>query len=390
MTVSLPTNEEKQAVWDAYNKRRPMRVPVRWNVNPRIILLDPALNPEGYSFEAYCNDPQILMTVQSRFQEYVAMELGKTCDTVCELPEQWTFHVDLQNIASVACLGGTVEYRDGQVPAVEPFLAIDDIDSFVSQDPGCQFASAFMQDRLRFHKELTAAARDFSYLGRGGAVAPVSLCLGEGHLTTALSLFGPDFLTTLAGEPEEADRVFGFLNASGLALEKALVEYFGGPYEKQRHVGFADDSVQLISTDMYEEWVLPWHERMYAARTLPAEKGGARSIHLCGDATRHFPLIKERLGVSAFDTGFPVDFGWLRRSLGPEAEISGGPPVPVLQNGTPDEVAATTREILESGIMEGGLFILQEGNNLPPCCPMENLAALYETCLEYGVYSGAS
>jgi hypothetical protein len=36
--------------------------------------------------------------------------------------------------------------------------------------------------------------------------------------------------------------------------------------------------------------------------------------------------------------------------------------------------------------MDGGRFILQEANNLPPCVPLANLAAVYETCLEYGQY----
>ena len=38
-------------------------------------------------------------------------------------------------------------------------------------------------------------------------------------------------------------------------------------------------------------------------------------------------------------------------------------------------------------IMEGGRFILQEANNLPPRCPLSNLAAVYETCLEDGRYA---
>ena len=36
---------------------------------------------------------------------------------------------------------------------------------------------------------------------------------------------------------------------------------------------------------------------------------------------------------------------------------------------------------LASGIMEGGRFIPQEANNLPPRTPQANMAALYETCV---------
>jgi uroporphyrinogen-III decarboxylase len=36
--------------------------------------------------------------------------------------------------------------------------------------------------------------------------------------------------------------------------------------------------------------------------------------------------------------------------------------------------------------MEGGRFVLREGNNLAPGIPLENLWAMYDTVKEYGVY----
>ena len=62
------------------------------------------------------------------------------------------------------------------------------------------------------------------------------------------------------------------------------------------------------------------------------------------------------------------------------------PRVTLLRYVTPEACAIRTKEILQSGIMDGGRFIHQEANNVPPCCPLENLDAVYETCLEYGVY----
>jgi uroporphyrinogen-III decarboxylase len=60
--------------------------------------------------------------------------------------------------------------------------------------------------------------------------------------------------------------------------------------------------------------------------------------------------------------------------------------VGLLLNGTPQQVRERTKAILQSGVMEGGKFVLREANNLPPCCPGENLRALYECCLEHGRY----
>ena len=58
----------------------------------------------------------------------------------------------------------------------------------------------------------------------------------------------------------------------------------------------------------------------------------------------------------------------------------------LLLGGTAEDVFERTRQILTSGVMAGGRFVLREGNNLPPGCPEENLAAMYRCCLEHGNY----
>jgi uroporphyrinogen-III decarboxylase len=57
-----------------------------------------------------------------------------------------------------------------------------------------------------------------------------------------------------------------------------------------------------------------------------------------------------------------------------------------LTNGTPEQVYQRSREILTSGIMEGGRFIFREGNNLPPNVPWCNLAAMYKAVQDIGRY----
>ena len=47
----MPTNDEKQEVWQAYHERRPTRVPVTLGANPRTVLFNKDWNPKGISFE---------------------------------------------------------------------------------------------------------------------------------------------------------------------------------------------------------------------------------------------------------------------------------------------------------------------------------------------------
>lgn len=238
--MTIPTNQEKQAVWDAFKRGTPIRTPLRWNVNVRTSLLDPELNREGWTFEDYLHDPQVTLGSQARFQAYAARFYSQSSDRPDTLPERWSCSADVQNCYDPAFYGGKVHAPAGQVPAVEPFLTLDDVDEFLATD-------------------------------------------------------------------------------------------------------------------------------------------------FCGDATRHFKTIRDAVGVGSFDTGFPVDHGWLRRELGPEVMINGGAHVGLLRSGTPEACYRGTERILKSGIRDGGKFILQEGNNLPPQCPVENLQAVYQACLDIGI-----
>jgi len=133
---------------------------------------------------------------------------------------------------------------------------------------------------------------------------------------------------------------------------------------------------------MFRELILPYHRRFFNA--LYGE--GPHSMHLCGDATRHFRTIRDELNVWSFDTGFPVDFTWLRKELGPDVEILGGPSVPFLETATPNQVTERVKEILGSGITEGGRFMLREGNNLPPGVSLDNINAMWYAVHEYSRY----
>jgi len=138
----------------------------------------------------------------------------------------------------------------------------------------------------------------------------------------------------------------------------------------------------MLSPAHYREFVLPYHKRL-VDRFGPE---GPNSIHLCGDATRHFKVIRDELKAMSFDTGFPVNHEWLREELGPEVTIYGGPHVELLLRGPVAAIVAETRRILESGVTEGGKFVLREGNNLAPHTPPEHVRAMYEACREFGRY----
>lgn len=193
-----------------------------------------------------------------------------------------------------------------------------------------------------------------------------------------------EFCTDIYEDPDYAAQLLSFVTDAMIAKIKAWRRYLGLS-ERADAFFFADDSIALLSSAMYEELVLPMHQKL--VRALTAE-GAKISIHLCGDATRHFKTLMDGLGVTSFDTGFPVAHGELVSQLGPGIVIQGGPHVELLRTGAAEAVTAETKRILLEVRDKTRRFILRDANNVAPGTPLENLRAMYSACREWGRLDG--
>ena len=375
------TNEEKREIWQAYHGGSPVRVPVTLGANPRAVLFNEDWNPGGISFEEYFSEASALIETQLQFMEYRTQVLNQYCDSPVGRPEGLMFYVDNQNSYDSLYFGAPVEFRDGQVADTTPILSGSHKNRIFDMDVERPLDNPFIKQCLRRYGEIKAKAESTSYHGMAFRVQPPMMGF-DGHLTIATCLRGEELYTDIYMDPDYVRRLMDFIHHAVIVRNRALAELFGQNIFSGTRGSLADDSIQIISTETYEELVLPFHRAWYEMWSVE----GPHSMHLCGDATRHFPTIHEKLHVNHFDTGYPVDHGWLRRTLGKDVEILGGPESFLLLEGTGKQVYNRTREILESGIMEGGRFILRDANNLPPNCPEENLAAMYNCCLEHGNY----
>ncbi len=377
----MPTNEEKQQVWQAYRDRKPTRVPVSLGANPRTVLFNKEWNPKGISFAEYFSDASALIEIQLQFMEYRTQVLNQYCDSPVGRPEELTFYVDNQNSYDSLYFGNPVEFRDGQVADTTPVLSGDNKYLIFEMDIEHPLDNPFIKECTRRYEDIKEAAESLSYHGMTFKVQPPIMGF-DGHLTIATCLRGVELYTDIYEDPDYVRRLLDFLHRAVIIRNRAVAESFGRKAFSGSSGGYADDSIQLISPQMYEELVLPFHRAWYS---LWSEEG-PHSMHLCGDATRHFLTIHEELHVNSFDTGYPVDHGQLRKTLGNDVQINGGPEAYLLLDGTAEQVYERAREILQSGVMEGGRFVLRDANNLPPNTPEENLAAMYNCCLEHGIY----
>jgi hypothetical protein len=375
-------NQHQAAVWRGFHAGRPTRVPMTISCNPRMILLDPVLNAKGYTFQQVFTDPAVMFEVHLDFAHWFRHAVP--ADIERGLPDKWTISPSFQNTFDAGWFGAPFYFAHGEVPDTRPILDDDNKRMLFDQGPPGPFDN-LMQRALHFLDYFRERAPRVTFHGR-----PVEAdiynqpCGTDGPFTLACSLRGAtNFCLDLRADPDYAHQLLAFLTDALIARQRAWRERCRLPARADA-VFLADDSIALLSPDSYREFVLPHHHRLVSHNRLP---GAPLEVHLCGDATHHFVTIRDQLGATAFDTGFPVDHAKLRRDLGPDIIIYGGPHVDLLLHGTPQQVAAETRRILRSGVMEGGKFVLKEANNLAPRTPLPNLQAMYDTCQREGRYT---
>jgi len=378
-------NEEARAVWEAYRGGHPVRVPVTLWADPRFFILDEKYNPgERMSFRAYSEDAVLMMDFQLRMAEWERLRVAPCCDHEAGLPDKFVVSVDLQLYYDAGYFGAPVEYRPGQVPDTQPILAGDRrnllFDRGLPADPLTGWGEVFPR-ALRLHEAMVERVRrGLTYRLRPVEVGPWNLGT-LGPLTLATALRGPELYADFYADPGYVRQLLDFLAEALITRIRTHRRFFGLP-EVSDTWAYADDAVQNLSTEMVRELVLPAHRKLKKGLTTAQRI----SVHLCGDSARDFRLLRDEMGVFSFDTGFPIDFACVRRELGPEVEIVGGPRVMLLHSGSPDEVSAECRRILQSGIMEGR-FILREANDLVQGTPLVNLDAMYQAARAFGRYS---
>ncbi len=377
-------NEEVREVWDAYRNRRPVRVPLIIGTNTRYFLLGENAPFADVDFQTYTENPDVMFETQVRCQDWLRHHILQ--DAPMGLPseeEGWTVNVDFQNFYEAGWFGCEIAYFDEQVPDTHPRWQRDENKKEIFEH-GLPDPFAGLMGRVRnYYEYFSEKAKTYVWRGRKVAkVIPRGLGT-DGPLTVAANIRGAtEFFTDLIEDPDYAHRLLEFITEATVERIKAWRRLLGQP-EKQENFWFADDSIQLISSEMYRQFVLPCHQRLRSELASSAVGGG---IHLCGDSSRHFALIRDELGITSFDTGFPIDHASVRKCLGSEIEVLGGPHVEMIRSATPQQVFEGACKILNSGIMEGGRFVLREGNNLAPGTPLENIEAMYRAARECGRY----
>lgn len=188
---------------------------------------------------------------------------------------------------------------------------------------------------------------------------------------------------TLAGQIMELDNLLktsykrpGVVNALLSTLADFLVMLIGlykkagADYITVREMGATSD---VLSPRMFKTLIQPHLRRVFAAIEPP------RVLHICGDTNMIIELMAD-CGAEAISVDQKNDVARTVNTVGDRVLVFGNlDPYNVLVNGTPDEVRANVRRILEAGV-----DALWPGCDIWPSVPVENMRALMATAKTWG------
>lgn len=375
-------NREVEEVWASYHAGHPVRMPMIIGVNPRHILMDATLNTKKTTFAEYSTNPAVMLETQLQFRDYAAHHIW--CDSVMGLPEVgWPVYVDFQNVYEAGWYGAEIVYSGNNSPFSKTLLT-DDCKNLLFEKGIPDPISGSLIRGLEFYNYfLEQKQKGYTYKDRPIDKVTPGWMGTDGPMTVACDLRGTEnFAIDLYEDPEYAMKLLDYITESTIVRIKVWRKFMGQP-ENPPQFGFADDSIVLLSVEDYKRFIMPFHKRLIQALSTDTE---SHSIHLCGDASRFFPTLRDELNIMEFDTGFPIDHAKLTHQMGPKVQINGGPKVDLLLQGTPEQVEAETKRIIEAVRPNTRRFIMREANNLSPGTPEANLKVMYETVRKYGIY----
>lgn len=369
-------NEEAARVQAAYAAGRPLRPPVSWSMNSRMLLLDPGLNRAGWTPQRFFEDPAVMWDVELAFQRWLRFEIPQ--DAGMGPPERWSVAPQWFNVYDAGWFGCEVVYPHGDLPDTLPMFREHPERLYDTPLPH-PLRGHLMQRAVEFHEYFDDRSRRDTFLGRpvGRPWGPTG---SDGPFTVACNLRGATELCMDLMENERYARdLLAWVTDGIIARMKAWRAFTNvRPAAGGEWTWLADDSIALLSPDQYREFVLPHHRRLQREF-----RGGSKlMVHLCGRAKHHFPGLVAELEANSFETGFPTDLGSARRDLGPDVELIGNLNPNLLKRGPVGAIRDAIRDLAASGVAAGGKFILRDGNNCAPGTPPAHFAAAYDAARE--------
>jgi hypothetical protein len=371
-------------------RRRRVERTKRFEPTDRVAVI-PAINYRfllpriGVRFRDYFSDPETMLRSQILGQKWLLEHVKTDAHSIVG---PWVGGwVDFQNTGEASALGCEVIFPPDDIPWVGSGWVRDDRD--LRKLEGIDAVRGGLHGKaLEYRRAMMAVAEKYPVRFRGGPVfhpgaAPSLTHTSHGPFTVAGALMGHSEIFIAVKERPD------FVREALRIVTDKIIEYLDFCWAELRlpHRDFAwtDDLAAGLSAETYRDLVLPEERR------LRFHFDGWTSLHMCGRTDHLLETFAEDLRIHEYQGfGWQVDLDRIAEIMGGRVVLIGNVSPIAIWSGTPAEVRAAARRVIERLGPLGGL-ILQDGNNVAPGSPIENIDAMHEAAVECGaVFRGRS
>ena len=368
-------NSEAREVLRAHEADKPIRVPLlcgEWPGQHGFYA-----DEFGLDYTKYYTDADEMLRVQLEAARR-RRELPIYDIVLGAAPESWPVSVDLWPIVPAGWFGCELMYRrDAPIAHRSLELTKKECIQLDMPDPRtggilevCDRFWRHMKDR--YEGKLT-------FLGRPVGPFRHGLVM-NGVFSLALDLRGVKIMSDMHEDPDFAKQFLLKVGTWCDTLERTwagLAEEEVGPFMTMDH------GIEMLSAEMYEEFIVPVVKEMNRRRGTRASS----ALHYCGAGTHLFPVLKRHFGLTQLHgLTFPIiDIARVRSQVGEDIQITVFIEDSIIHRGPPERVRQVVKDLMASGAKGKGRFELAVGDMLKGV-PLEHRLALYEAVKEFGKY----
>ena len=265
-------------------------------------------------------------------------------------------------------------WTENQPPkCVHPLTSPEQIDGLVVPHP----SGGLNAKRIEWYHAMVDANQNIEVTLNGHPLeVTVTLSQPGGPIPSAFALAGANLFLWMAMEPERVHTLMQIVTESHMNCVRFFDEMMGR--ELGHPTGLGCDAAEMVSADMFREFVVPYYLKIWKAYP------GPRGFHNCGQNEHLLDLIKDELQITSHNGfGFCVDPAVLAEKMSGCVVLRGGPDPFFIKSESRDNIGGISRKYITMLGMHGG-FILSCGGGAALGTPIDNYHALVEASMQLG------
>jgi len=307
----------------------------------------------GIRFKDYYADPETMLRGQVLGQKWLMEHIATDqYTTTGAWTGGWT---DFQNITEPCTLGCEAVFVDDDIPWVKPVGWVKDEADLRRMERIDPITSGLNGRQVLFRQGMRAVAEKYPVRFQGGPVFYPSANLAlthtsNGPFSIAADLMGQTTMfSAILERPDFVRELLSIVVNKTIAWLDFCWQEEGLP---TRDFAWTDDLAAYLSVRTYREVVLPYEKK------LRFHFDGWASMHMCGHTNHLLETFANDLKINEYQGfGWEVDLERIGKVMGGRVVLLGNVSPVLIANGTPEQVKAATRKVIEKLAPYGGLIV---------------------------------